>query len=108
MERFLLRHQDRIAGSIPGFDRMRFQGTLRRMVHVDGMGKFLNSQGVLQKDFGGSTGYGYHSREALEIAQRNGAVKQAGMSSRDAHKEKSRQQYLVCLQEKEKAAAGRC
>jgi hypothetical protein len=52
MERFLLRHQERIAGSISGFDRMRFQGTLRWMAHVEGMGKFLNSQGVLLKDFG--------------------------------------------------------
>jgi hypothetical protein len=52
MERFLLRHKDRIVGSISGFDRMRFQGTLRWMAHVDGMGKFLNSQGVLLKDFG--------------------------------------------------------
>jgi hypothetical protein len=52
MERFLLRHEDRIAGSISGFDRMRFTGTLRWMAHVDGMGKFLNSQGVLLKEFG--------------------------------------------------------
>ena len=52
MERFLLCHKDRIRGSISGFDRMRFTGTLRWMVHVDGMGKFLNSQGVLLKDFG--------------------------------------------------------
>ena len=52
MERFLDRHKNRIAGSISGFDRMRFQGTLRWMVHVDGMGKFLNSQGVLLKEFG--------------------------------------------------------
>jgi hypothetical protein len=52
MERFLLRHKDRIAGSISGFDRMRFQGTLRWMAHVEGMGKFLNSQGVLLKEFG--------------------------------------------------------
>ena len=41
MERFLHRHKDRIAGSISGFDRMRFTGTLRWMAHVDGMGKFL-------------------------------------------------------------------
>ena len=52
MERFLLRHKDRIAGSISGFDRMRFQGTLRWMAHVEGMGKFLNSQGILLKNFG--------------------------------------------------------
>ena len=52
MERFLDRHKSRIAGSISGFDRMRFTGTLRWMAHVDGMGKFLNSQGVLLKNFG--------------------------------------------------------
>lgn len=52
MERFLRRHQDRIVGSISGFDRMRFQGTLRNMCHVEGMGKFLSCQGVLLKDFG--------------------------------------------------------
>jgi hypothetical protein len=52
MERFLNRHKSRIAGSISGFDRMRFTGTLRWMVHSDGMGKFLNSQGILLKDFG--------------------------------------------------------
>ena len=52
MERFLPRHKDRIAGSISGFDRMLFTGTLRWMAHVDGMGKFLNSQGVLLKEFG--------------------------------------------------------
>ncbi len=52
MERFLNRHKDRIAGSISGFDRMRFTGTLRWMAHVEGMGKFLNSQHVLLKDFG--------------------------------------------------------
>src|SRR5262245_32963952 len=52
MERFLHRHKDRVAGSISGFDRMRFTGTLRWMAHVEGMGKFLNSQGVLLKDFG--------------------------------------------------------
>lgn len=52
MERFLVRHANRILGSISGFDRMRFQGTLRWMVSAKGMGKFLNSQGVLLKDFG--------------------------------------------------------
>lgn len=52
MERFLDRHKDRIAGSISGFDRMRFTGTLRYLAHVEGMGKFLSSQGVLLKEFG--------------------------------------------------------
>lgn len=52
MERFLRRHQSRIVGSISGFDRMRFQGTLRSICHVEGMAKFLNSERVLLKNFG--------------------------------------------------------
>jgi hypothetical protein len=52
MERFLTRHQDRIIGTITGFDRMLFRGTLRSISHCRGMGIFLSSQGVLLKDFG--------------------------------------------------------
>lgn len=52
MERFFVRHENRIAGSISGFDRMIFRGTLLWMTQPNGMGKFLNSQGVLLKDFG--------------------------------------------------------
>src|SRR5262245_42610582 len=52
MERFLRRHQSRLVGSLSGFDRMRFQGTLRSICHVEGMSKFLSSERVLLKDFG--------------------------------------------------------
>jgi len=67
MERFLLRHADRIVGSISGFDRVRFQGTLRWMVAANGMGKFLNSQGVLLKDF--ATYAGHLSEQIIARAQ---------------------------------------
>jgi hypothetical protein len=52
MERFLLRHEGRIAGSISGFDRMLFRGILRSIAFVEGMERFLGSEGVLLKDFG--------------------------------------------------------
>ena len=52
MERFLTRHQDRITGTITGFDRMLFRGTLRCISHCQGMGVFLSSQHVLLKDYG--------------------------------------------------------
>ena len=52
MERFVTRHGDRIVGILSGFDRLLFRGTLRWMCYVDGMAKFLASQGVLLKDFG--------------------------------------------------------
>lgn len=49
MERFLTRHRDRIIGSIAGFDRLLFRGSLLSICHRDGMDKFLGSQGVLYK-----------------------------------------------------------
>jgi hypothetical protein len=51
MERFLKRHQDRITGSITGFDRLLFRGSLLSICHRDGLDKFLGSQGVLYKDW---------------------------------------------------------
>ena len=52
MERFLTRHQDRIVGTITGFDRTLFRGTLRCLSHPEGMWVFLSSQHVLLKDYG--------------------------------------------------------
>jgi hypothetical protein len=51
MERFLTRHQDRIAGILTGFDRMRFRGTLRSISNVKGLQIWLNQRHVLLKDF---------------------------------------------------------
>src|SRR5262249_53338809 len=52
MERFLKRHQDRIKGTISGFDRVLFRGTLRSISYCNGLDKFLGSQRVLYKHFG--------------------------------------------------------
>ena len=52
MERFLKRHEDRIVGTIAGFDRILFGGTMLSICHVEGMDRFLSSQHVLYKDFG--------------------------------------------------------
>jgi hypothetical protein len=52
MERFVTRHQDRIAGILTGFDRMRFRGTLRSISYAQGVDKWLGAQHVLLKDFG--------------------------------------------------------
>src|SRR5713101_5080675 len=51
MERFLTRHRDRITGSITGFDRILFRGSLRSICYGEGMDIFLSSQRVLYKDF---------------------------------------------------------
>src|SRR4030095_4510656 len=52
MKRFLERHRDRITGTLSGFDRMLFRGTLRSITHCKGLEIFLHSQYVLMKDFG--------------------------------------------------------
>lgn len=52
MKRFLERHRSRITGTLSGFDRVLFRGTLRSIAHVSGLEVFLYSQHVLFKDFG--------------------------------------------------------
>lgn len=53
MERFVTRHAGHIAGILSGFDRLLFRGSIRSLCYVDGMDRFLSSQRVLYKDFGG-------------------------------------------------------
>lgn len=52
MKRFVERHRDRISGTLSGFDRMLFRGTLRSITHVKGLEIFLYSHHVLMKNFG--------------------------------------------------------
>ena len=52
MKRFLERHHGRITGTLSGFDRVLFRGTLRSIAYVSGLEVFLYSQHVLFKDFG--------------------------------------------------------
>lgn len=51
MERFVTRHQDRIAGILTGFDRMLFRGTLRSISYPKGAEIWLSSRQILLKDF---------------------------------------------------------
>jgi len=52
MQTFVSRHQPQIQGTLSGFDRLRFLGTLRRLSYVNGLAAFLAVTGVLFKDFG--------------------------------------------------------
>ena len=52
MHTFLSKHADDVTGTLSGFDRLVFRGTLRRLVYPEGMKTFLNSVAVLLKDFG--------------------------------------------------------
>ena len=53
MDTFLSKHAKDIIGTLSGFDRLVFRGTLRSLVYVGGMKSYLYSTGVLLKDFAG-------------------------------------------------------
>jgi hypothetical protein len=52
MQEFIARHKDQIIGTLSGFDRLVFRGTLRSIAYPDGMQSYLRSNGILLKDFG--------------------------------------------------------
>lgn len=51
METFLARHEDKVSGTLSGFDRLRFRGTKRLLAAVNGMMQYLWLVQVLLKDF---------------------------------------------------------
>jgi hypothetical protein len=53
MDSFLTRHASEVKGTLSGFDRVRFRGTLRWLANLRGMGAWLCRANVLLKDFRG-------------------------------------------------------
>lgn len=49
--RFSTQYEDRISGTITGFDRILFRGTARSISYCEGAAVFLSGQRVLYKDF---------------------------------------------------------
>src|SRR5258706_16010957 len=52
MHEFIAKHQDKITGTLSGFDRLILRGTLRSITFVDGLRHYLHANDVLLKDFG--------------------------------------------------------
>jgi hypothetical protein len=52
VQNFLQKHASVVTGSLKGFDRLVFRGTLRRLAYVDGLMSYLGALGILLKDFG--------------------------------------------------------
>ena len=52
MHEFIAKHQDKIIGTLSGFDRLVFRGTLRSIAYKEGMDRYLWANRVLLKDFG--------------------------------------------------------
>jgi hypothetical protein len=52
MDPFLQQHASSVTGSLSGWDRLRFRGTLRMLANITGLSRFLGYTGRLFKDFG--------------------------------------------------------
>src|SRR6266849_3815949 len=52
MHRFTTKYADRLVGTLSGFDRLVFRGTLRRLAFVEGLQGYLSARKVLLKEFG--------------------------------------------------------
>ena len=52
MHEFIAKHQDKIAGTLSGFDRLVLRGTLRSITFADGLRHYLHANDVLLKNFG--------------------------------------------------------
>jgi hypothetical protein len=73
MHRFTAKYADRLIGTLSGFDRLVFRGTLRRLAFVEGLQVYLSRRKVLLKEFGA------HAQAVTErIKQAALAAAQAG------------------------------
>jgi hypothetical protein len=52
MQELIAKHQDKIAGTLSGFDRLVFRGHLRSIGHPRGMKFYLWINQILLKNFG--------------------------------------------------------
>lgn len=51
MKQFIRKHGERILGTLSGFDRVRFRGTIRMLAYAGGLLGWLNDRRVLLKEF---------------------------------------------------------
>ena len=51
MKQFIARFENQIQGTLSGFDRVVFRGSLRRLTHSQGMKMYLIQNGILCKQY---------------------------------------------------------
>lgn len=68
MNSFIQKHEKDVMGSLSGFDRLVFRGTLRRLSFAEGMSMYLSHAKVLFKDF---------AKHVLDVTTR---IKRASLS----------------------------
>ena len=52
MNTFIQKYQPQIKGTLSGWDRIVFRGTIRTLAYIKGMASYLQRIGCLLKDFG--------------------------------------------------------
>jgi hypothetical protein len=72
MQSFLQRMGSKIKGTLSGFDRVRFRGTIRWLSSLRGMGSYLGTMRILLKDF---TDWGKARTDEIEVATKGLAKK---------------------------------
>lgn len=75
MHEFTAQHRDQVAGTLSGFDRLVFRGTLRSIAYAEGMQHYLRHNDVLLKDFGAHV-------ESVSSRLKAASVEQAEQSRR--------------------------
>ena len=78
MEEFIAQHQKDVTGVVSGWDRLRFQGTLRSLYQPELMGMYLSRAGVWLKDFKAHV-------TGVSERIRNGATELAAAAGRPVH-----------------------
>lgn len=72
MKEFIAKYRGQVAGTLSGFDRLVFRGTLRSITFAEGFSHYLHANGVLLKD------YGVHVEQVSE------GLKRASLSAAEA------------------------
>lgn len=107
MHEFIARYRESITGTLSGFDRVVFRGTLRSIAFADGMRSYLQRNDILLKDFGSyvERTSGLLKRSSLTEAQRLGRPSEYLASAHLNKEELARQiaerdgieQGLICV-----------
>jgi len=107
MEKFLAKHASDVTGTLSGFDRLVFRGTLLQLAHAFGMMGYLWAVQVLLKDFGThAQGLALRLREASQdLARAAGRpmlyLKWSGVSKEEMARTIAKQdgitEGLVCI-----------
>src|ERR1043165_8769013 len=89
MNQFITRFGNCIVGTLNGFDRLLFRGTIRQLAYADGLFKFLNWKRIKLVDFGEfvesvSESVGHAAEQQAKLAGRPSLYLASATTDKDA------------------------